>query len=127
MGDVGSTFLGAVYAGLVLQASSWTEALSYLLLATPLLADSFFCLLRRLSSGQRVLDSHRLHLYQRLHQAGWPHSRVSLVYILATVVLAVTMFWGGWAWLICVSFAELFLGLWLDQRVAVPFLVALNS
>ena len=32
MGDVGSTFLGAVFAGMVLQASSWPQALSILLL-----------------------------------------------------------------------------------------------
>ena len=35
MGDVGSTFLGAVFAGLVLQASSWPEALGYLLWPLP--------------------------------------------------------------------------------------------
>ena len=34
MGDVGSTFLGAVFAGLVLQAPSWSR-MSYLLVATP--------------------------------------------------------------------------------------------
>ena len=34
MGDVGSTFLGAVFAGLVLQASRWPEAFCSLLLAT---------------------------------------------------------------------------------------------
>jgi UDP-N-acetylmuramyl pentapeptide phosphotransferase/UDP-N-acetylglucosamine-1-phosphate transferase len=33
MGDVGSTFLGAVFAGLVLQAPTWPEALGLLLLA----------------------------------------------------------------------------------------------
>ena len=55
MGDVGSTFLGAVFAGLVLQASGWLEAFGYLLVATPcwqmlayvypadcLLANAFF-------------------------------------------------------------------------------------
>ncbi len=31
MGDVGSTFLGAVFAGMVLQASSWPQALAMLL------------------------------------------------------------------------------------------------
>ena len=33
MGDVGSTFLGVVFAGLVLQAPSWPEALGLLLVA----------------------------------------------------------------------------------------------
>ena len=77
MGDVGSTFLGAVFAGLVLQASSWPEALGYLLVATPLLGDACLCVPRRWLAGQRVFQPHRLHLFQRLYQAGWPHAYVS--------------------------------------------------
>ena len=70
MGDVGSTFLGAVFTLLVLQASSWPEALSLLLVATPLLGDACICVLRRLVAGHQVFQAHRLHLFQRLHQAG---------------------------------------------------------
>ena len=124
MGDVGSTFLGAVFAGLVLQASSWSEALGCLLVATPLLADACLCVTRRLVAGQRVFQAHRLHLFQRLHQAGWPHARVSLLYILGTAMLAVAMLFGGLSWVLSLSVAELLIGVWLDQRVAVPFTVA---
>ena len=124
MGDVGSTFLGAAFAGLVLQATSWSEAFAYLLVATPLLGDACLCVLRRLLAGQRVFQAHRLHLFQRLHQAGWSHARVSLTYIAATAVLAVAMLAGGWPWVFSLAFAELLLGVWLDQRVAVPFAVA---
>lgn len=127
MGDVGSTFLGAVFAGLVLQASSWTEAFVYMLLATPLLGDACLCVPRRLLAGQRVFQAHRLHLFQRLHQAGWPHARVSFVYIGATAVLAVALLVGGWPWVFGLSVAELSVGVWLDQRVAVPFVVASQS
>ncbi|WP_255445899.1 glycosyltransferase family 4 protein [Synechococcus sp. RS9907] len=127
MGDVGSTFLGAVFAGLVLQASSWTEAFGYLLVATPLLGDALFCVLRRLLAGQLVFQAHRLHLFQRLHQAGWPHSRVSVIYIAATAVLAVAMLVGGLPLVLSLSVAELLLGVWLDQRFAVPFAVASES
>jgi UDP-N-acetylmuramyl pentapeptide phosphotransferase/UDP-N-acetylglucosamine-1-phosphate transferase len=127
MGDVGSTFLGAVFAGLVLQAPSWHEALGLLLVATPLLADAFLCVPRRLLAGQRVFQAHRLHLFQRLHQAGWPHARVSSLYIGATAVLALALLWGGLAWLITLAAFELLLGIWLDQRVAVPFAIASRS
>ena len=127
MGDVGSTFLGAVFAGLVLQASSWPEAFGYLLVATPLLGDAFFCVPRRLLAGQRVFQAHRLHLFQRLHQAGWPHARVSVTYISATAVLAVAMLAGGMPWVFGLAVAELLIGVWLDQRVAVPFAVASKS
>ena len=64
MGDVGSTFLGAVFAGLVLHAPSWPLAFGYLLVVTPLLGDSFSCLFRRLVARQRVFQAHRLHLFQ---------------------------------------------------------------
>jgi len=127
MGDVGSTFLGAVFAGLVLQASSWPVALGYLLVATPLLGDACLCVLRRLLAGQRVFQAHRLHLFQRLHQAGWPHARVSLTYIAATAVLALAMLAGGWPWVCGLAVVELLVGVWLDQRVAVPFAVASQS
>jgi Fuc2NAc and GlcNAc transferase len=123
MGDVGSTFLGAVFAGLVLQAHSWPQALGLLLVATPLLGDACLCVTRRLLAGQRVFQAHRLHLFQRLHQAGWDHARVSITYITATVVLAVAMLAGGWPWVIGLAVVELLVGVWLDQRVAVPFAV----
>ena len=127
MGDVGSTFLGAVFAGLVLQAPSWQEALGLLLVATPLLGDACLCVPRRLLAGQQVLQAHRLHLFQRLHQAGWPHARVSSLYIGATAVLALALLWGGLLWLITLAAFELLLGIWLDQRVAVPFAIASRS
>jgi Fuc2NAc and GlcNAc transferase len=127
MGDVGSTFLGAVFAGLVLQASSWPEALGCLLVATPLLGDACLCVPRRLLAGQRVFQAHRLHLFQRLNQAGWSHARVSLTYIAGTAVLAVAMLAGGWPWVFGLAVVELLVGVWLDQRVAVPFSLASQS
>ena len=127
MGDVGSTFLGAVFAGLVLQASSLSDAFSYLLVATPLLADACLCVPRRMLAGQRVFKAHRLHLFQRLNQAGWPHSRVSLIYITSTALLAVAMIFGGLPWVFTLAVAEILFGFWLDQRVALSFAVASKS
>ena len=127
MGDVGSTFLGAVFAGVVLQQASFQAALGLLLVGTPLLADAFLCVPRRLLAGQRVFQAHRLHLFQRLHQAGWPHARVSSLYIGATAVLALALLWGGLPWLITLAAFELLLGIWLDQRVAVSFAIASRS
>ena len=127
MGDVGSTFLGAVFAGLVLQAPTWPEALGLLLVATPLLGDACLCVPRRLLAGQPVFQAHRLHLFQRLHQAGWPHAHVSILYIGATAVLALALFWGGLPWLITLAALELLLGIQLDQRVAVRFAIASRS
>ena len=127
MGDVGSTFLGAVYVGLLLQSPSWNLAFGYLLASTPILGDASLCILRRLCAGQRIFQAHRLHLFQRLHQAGWPHSRVSFVYILASAVLAISMLLGGLSCVISFSVALLLIGIWLDQHVAIPFAEASKS
>jgi Fuc2NAc and GlcNAc transferase len=125
MGDVGSTFLGAVFAGLVLQAPSWPEALGLLLVATPLLADACLCVPRRLLAGQPVFQAHRLHLFQRLHQAGWSHGQVASLYIAATAASAMALLWSGWQAVLTLAAVELLVGLWLDQHVAVPFATAL--
>ncbi len=127
MGDAGSTFLGAVFAGLVLHAPTWPEALGLLLVATPLLGDACLCVPRRLLAGQRVFQAHRLHLFQRLHQAGWPHARVSSLYIAGTALLAAALLAGGWTWVVGLAVVELFVGFWLDRHVAVPFTVASQS
>ena len=68
-----------------------------------------------------MFQAHRLHLFQRLHQAGWPHAHVSLIYIAATAVLALAMLAGGWPWVFILAVAVLLIGVWLDQRVAVHF------
>jgi UDP-N-acetylmuramyl pentapeptide phosphotransferase/UDP-N-acetylglucosamine-1-phosphate transferase len=95
-----------------------------LLVATPLLADAFLCVLRRLFAGQRVFQAHRLHLFQRLHQAGWSHGRVSSLYVAATALLAIALMVGGWLWVFGFAVCVVLIGFWLDQRVAVPFGVA---
>ncbi|WP_341885399.1 hypothetical protein [Synechococcus sp. UW140] len=112
MGDVGSTFLGAVFAGVVLQQASFTAALALLLVATPLLADACICVLRRLLAGQRIFQAHRLHLFQRLHQAGWSHARVASCYVAATAVLAIALLVGGWLWVLGLAGAVLIIGRW---------------
>jgi Fuc2NAc and GlcNAc transferase len=121
MGDVGSTFLGAVFAGMVLQAGTWPQALALLLLATPLLADACLCVIRRAAAGQRIFQAHRLHLFQRLHQAGWPHQKVAGLYVGTTAVLAVLQLSIGLGGVLVGAVGVIGLGLWLDQKEAVPF------
>ncbi|WP_216901252.1 glycosyltransferase family 4 protein [Synechococcus sp. CCY 9618] len=121
MGDVGSTFLGAVIAGVVLQQASPARALGLLLVGFPLLGDACLCVLRRWRAGQPIFQAHRLHLYQRLQQAGWSHGRVSLLYITATGLLGWALLSHGLALELALLLVELALGLWLDRHRAVPF------
>ena len=127
MGDVGSTFLGSIFAGLALQALTWPEVLGLLLVCTPLMADACFCVLRRYFAGQHIFQAHCLHLFQRLHQAGWTHEQVSITYILSTLILAVSLHFGGLLWVSAFAVLELLVGVWLDQRVALPFAVSSRS
>lgn len=121
MGDVGSTFLGAVFAGVVLQSSTWPDALGLLLLGAPLLLDACICVVRRWLDRQPVFQAHRLHLFQRLHQSGWPHARVASVYVAATAVQALVLLVAGLPAVVLSSCVLLAVGIWLDQRVAVAF------
>lgn len=122
MGDVGSTYLGAVFAGLVLQRQQPLQALLLLLVATPLLADACICVLRRWYAGQHIFQAHRLHLYQRLHSAGWSHARVSLLYLVMITVLAFGFFFAlPLPTMLGAVLAVLGVGLWLDQKQAASF------
>lgn len=121
MGDVGSTYIGAVYAGLLLQQKSSEEALSLLLISFPLLADPAICVIRRLYDQQDIFSAHRLHLYQRLHQAGWSHGMVALTYTFAVLILAILNALGGLPWLVVGIFLELLLGIFLENSVATSF------
>jgi len=121
MGDVGSTWLGAVLAGLVLQQPTPGGALGLLLVAVPLLADACLCVLRRWRAGQPIFQAHRLHLFQRLHQAGWSHRQVAGLYGGSTVVLAGALVLGGLPWVLPLAAVTLGAGLWLDRCRSAPF------
>ena len=121
MGDVGSTWIGAVFAGMVLQQTGPWEAMSQLLVGFPLLGDALICVLRRMRAGQPVFQAHRLHLFQRLQRGGWPHAKVSLVYGSATVVLALARPFGGVAALTPLIGAEMLMALWMERNQAVSF------
>jgi UDP-N-acetylmuramyl pentapeptide phosphotransferase/UDP-N-acetylglucosamine-1-phosphate transferase len=136
MGDVGSTFLGAVFAASVLQQPTPQAALALLLVGFPLLGDACLCVLRRLAAGQPVFQAHRLHLFQRLQQAGWSHRQVASLWITATAIpgLALVLcqrgvFAGGGggfgsdglALVSAIVVLEALAGVWLDQHRALPF------
>ena len=121
MGDVGSTFLGAVFAGLVLQSTNWPQALGLLLVAAPVLGDAFVTVLRRLASRRPVFEAHRDHLFQRLNRAGWSHARVASTYLFATALLAVAWLASGIQAVVLLLIVQLAVAWWLERREAVPF------
>lgn len=82
MGDVGSAFLGFLFATLPLMSqlpSSRAAAIGFLVV-WPFVFDTAFTFFRRLRRRERVFSAHRSHLYQRLVIAGWSHATVTLLY-----------------------------------------------
>ena len=121
MGDVGSTFLGAIYFGSLLQSDSWNQAIGLLLISSPLLGDALVCLLRRFFNGENIFSAHSSHLYQRLFRAGISHDKVSLIYILSTLILSLGWVLGGLIYEIIILIPIFLAGFWLDYKISVPF------
>ena len=121
MGDVGSTFLGAIFLVLVFNQQSLTNSFSFILIFIPLFMDAIITLIRRLVNNQNIFSPHKLHLYQRLHQAGISHSNVSIIYISSIGILSLTFILGNLIHLIISSIVVIFIGIYLDKFKAVKF------
>ena len=126
MGDGGSTFLGALFVGLLFNTDSLNVSLQILIIFSPLIGDALICLLRRLFNGQRIFEAHCSHLYQRLIKAGWGHSSVAILYMGCIITLAITMIIGGFENIIAILILEFLLGFWFDQKIALPFYKSLK-
>ncbi len=87
LGDIGSYALGGAWAvlatWLMLLPVPTEVALAPLFI---LVLDAGVTMVRRMSHGDRVFEPHRLHVYQRVAHAGWPHWAVSATATAATTV-----------------------------------------
>lgn len=88
LGDVGSQFLGFVFASVAIMAAG-DDASGLPVLIIPLLFfhfifDTVFTFFRRLIAGENVAEAHRSHLYQLMNQCGLSHVQVSLFYFIVT-------------------------------------------
>ena len=95
MGDGGSTFLGALFVGLIFNVDNLNLSFKILIIFSPLYCDALICLLRRLFYRQNIFEAHCSHLYQRLIKSGWSHSSVAILYMVWIILLAITMIIGG--------------------------------
>jgi UDP-GlcNAc:undecaprenyl-phosphate GlcNAc-1-phosphate transferase len=89
LGDAGSYALGAALA--VLAAYALLRGVPPEAVLGPLalyLADTAWTLQRRIRAGERWLEAHRNHIYQRWCDAGWSHQRVTVTAAAATVLLS---------------------------------------
>lgn len=97
MGDVGSQFLGFMFAGLgvFLAKSDLTGTLIFVvpILLFNFLFDTIFTAAYRLLRGENPTAAHRTHLYQLLNQAGASHRTVTAVHAVMVVMQGFAALW----------------------------------
>ena len=126
LGDSGSTFLGTLTACTIFyDTPSIDKTILIILSLSSLLIDPFTCVIRRLLYGENIFQPHKLHLFQRLVQAGLSHSRVSLIYCSASLVLFITTLSGNINFVYFSFLCIIIFGTFLDSFVAVSFKDAL--
>jgi len=93
MGDVGSAPLGMLLSFLVLwicREHSFQLFIPLAMIHANFILDTSVTLLRRIARGDRWLDSHREHFYQRLVRAGFSHTAVTIwegcILVIASVI-----------------------------------------
>ncbi len=121
MGDIGSTFLGAILFSEILNTKDINNGIGILLISIPLLLDAFICLLRRMLYKQQIFKAHRLHLYQRLYQAGWSHKKVASLYISVTLLISLFHIIIGIKASVFMIIPIIAFGFYLDRKIAIPF------
>ena len=121
MGDMNSTFLAAIFLGLLSQSNSLNLSLNYFFVCVPLILDAFICVLRRLIDRQNIFTPHKEHLYQRLNKAGWSQSRISFIYICGSVLMALSSYFGDLRITFTIFILEIIIGFILDKYYAVKF------
>tara|TARA_A100001388_G_C28761388_1_gene498033 strand:- start:75 stop:1013 length:939 start_codon:yes stop_codon:yes gene_type:complete len=121
MGDSGSLFLGATFIAYALNAYTLEHFFGLILIVTPLWSDAFFCVIRRFINKQNIFTPHKLHLFQRLNQSGLSHTKVSSIYIFATVFISVVLVSLNTFYALVASLLVIGIGIYLDKFVAVKF------
>ena len=88
MGDAGSGFLGCMVATLALWSSHTAPHLfwSWFILGGCFMVDATTTLVRRVARGERFSEAHRSHAYQYAARRHGSHKRVSVAYMLVTLL-----------------------------------------
>ena len=94
MGDVGSTMLGYTVAVFTLYYAN-IESINlwvWIILFGVFWFDATVTLVRRKLNGEKLSQAHKKHAYQRLTQAGWSHSKVTLYTLGLNIIIFLLVF-----------------------------------
>lgn len=117
LGDVGSGYLGFVFAFLAVESSRANAMMLFvwLILGGTFVVDASATLARRLLRQERVFEAHRDHAYQWLARRCRSHSQVTMLY------LGVNIFWLLPMALLCSRYIEY--GAWIAASALTPLVV----
>lgn len=96
LGDVGSQFLGFLFASLGLMlplyeisATPWVMPMLFFIY----LFETSVTIVRRLLKREHIFSAHREHFYQLLVRSGWSHAQVTLLYGIFFTVQGIVSYW----------------------------------
>lgn len=95
MGDIGSGFLGFVFACLAI-ASEKAGAIPlvvWIMLLGVFVIDATCTLIERVSQRKKWYEAHRSHVYQRAVQVGYSHKQVTLMVLAINCGLGIIAYW----------------------------------
>ena len=126
MGDTGSTFLGSISIGYLLQITDLQNLFGCILVLFPLLADCIICLAIRLFYRQNIFKPHKLHLYQRLNQGGLNQRIIVIIYISASLISSFIFLNYNLIFQLSYSLIILVIGFYLNKKYAIKFSSKIN-
>lgn len=96
LGDVGSGFLGFVFAAFAIrsEAKGSLPLVAWYILLGIFVFDATITLLRRMAWREKWLHAHRKHAFQRMLARGWSHSRVTKTVLVINCALMSLVWWG---------------------------------
>lgn len=121
MGDVGSTFLGALFVGMIFQVNNSIDFIKIILLASPILGDALIAVLKRIFSGKSIIIPHKSFYFQRLNRAGWSHRSVSIFYIFLILPLSYAYLFGNIYLMISIIIFELLIYKIIEDKLLYRF------
>jgi Fuc2NAc and GlcNAc transferase len=86
MGDVGSSYLGFIFACLMLLSANDIGVWSWLIILAIFVVDTIATLLVRILAKQRLFDAHQSHNYQQLARYLQSHQKVCGGVVLLSVI-----------------------------------------
>lgn len=91
MGDVGSAFLGFIFAVMAMwsEQSGAVPLIIWIMLLGVFVIDATITLIKRLGRGEKLYEAHRSHVYQLAVQAGYSHKQVTSTVLLINLLLGI--------------------------------------